>query len=118
MMGILKTAGPVCIHDAARSNKLLRSLKSAQFVEASSALERLQLGRFITLSAHRGKGRSSQVFIKNPPDEAMQSLCANPNLCSLDMYTKRYNLPPSRLIGLPLRAKLMEMKLVPKKLLM
>ena len=118
MKGMLNTTGPVCNRDTTRSNKLLRSLKSAQFVEAATELERLHLGKLVTLAANQGKGYASYVFVKKSPDEAAQVLSANPDLCSLDVYSERYNKPPSKSIGFILRARLVAMKLVPKQNLM
>ena len=116
MKGILKSAGPVCVYDSARSSKLLRSLKSAQYHEAATKLEQLHLGRVMPFKQRRGA--TMQVFLKRSPDEAAQVLSANPHLCSLDVYSERYNKPPSKSIGFQLRARLVAMKLVPKKLLM
>ena len=119
MAGILNATGPVCTREAAKNtSEVLRFLKAAQFVEAAAELERRQLGQLVTLSANQGKGHASYVFIKKSPDEAAQVLSANSELCSLDVYSARYNKPPSKSIGFQLRARLVSMKLVPKKLLM
>ena len=116
MKGILNTRGPVCTRVATKNtSELLRFLKLAQFIEAATELERLQLGKFVTLSAYHG--HASHVFIKKSPDEAAQGLSANPELCSLPVYSARYNRSPSKSIKFKLRARLVAMKLVPEKLL-
>ena len=111
MMAILTTAGPVSSYKAVQyTRRNLHCLKRDQFVKAASELEQANLGTLIKLQ--RGGG----VFIKKTPDEIGDSLGPFVDLCSYDIYRKRYQLPTSKSISFSLRAKLVTARLVPEKL--
>ena len=115
MSAILLTAGPVSTSEAVKNtSRRLHYLKSTRFFEAATELQNINLGTLVSLSQQRGVGH--KVFVKKSPEEADQVLGANPQLCSVENYTARYRKPPSKAIGLQLKAKLVAMKLVPKKI--
>ena len=117
MSAILQTTGPVSNTKAVKNtSRSLQSLKLTRFHEAATELENINLGNLVTLS--QKKGHAFKVFVKKPPPEAERVLIENPDLCSLEKYAARYNKPPSKAIGLQLRASLAAMKLVPKKFFM
>ena len=115
MTAILLTAGPVSNTKSVKNtSRSLQYLSTNQFLDAAAELQSMNLGSLVSASLQ--KGLSQQVFVKISPEEAQQVLGANPHLCSVENYTARYNKPPSKAIGLQLKAKLVAMKLVPKKI--
>ena len=115
MSAILLSAGPVSTSEAMKyTSRRLHDLKAMRFSEAATELQNINLGTLVSIS--QTKGRVNKVFVKKSPEEAEQVLGANPHLCSVDNYTARYNKPPSKAIGLQLKAKLVAMKIVPKKI--
>ena len=109
MSAILLTTGPVATRESVKNTRRsLHYLNPSRFLEAACELENLSLGAVIS--------NLNNVFVKKSPPEAQQVLGANPHLCSVENYTARYNKPPSKAIGLQLKAKLVKMKLVPKKI--
>ena len=119
MVGILRTRGPVCVTESVKNTSMaLRYMKAKHYVEAAAELERLSFGRLVTVSlGANSKGAVSQVFVKKPPLEVEQTLSVNPDMCTPAVYAERYSKQPSKAVGLTLRAKLVTMRLVPKKLL-
>lgn len=119
MTAILQTSGPISTTESVKnSSRAFRNLKLGQFLEASTDLERLNVGVLVSVSITKGHGSASKVFIKKPPEEAEMFLTANAHLCPPDVYATKYVKLPSKAIGLQLRAKLVAMKLVAKKFLM
>ena len=110
MAAILQTIGPVSTCQAIRANwAFLRSTTSTQFHSAAAELEKLNLGRCLTMS---NKGRNSHVFLKKPPEEVKSALEANMDLCAPDVYAMRYHRPGSQRVSQAAKAKLIEMGLV------
>ncbi len=87
-------------------------MSSKQFANVANDLQKANLG-----TAVKAPGMRSVVFIKKPPEEVTEALAANPDLCSLDRYTARYNLPVSKSVSLGVRHQLASMGLIPEKLL-
>ena len=112
MEAILLTPGPVTTSRATKATKFcLRFSTTEQFVEAAEELEKADFGRLLVFTRWKG-GVPLHVFLKKPPAELEEVLRANPELCSFDLYAKRYGKGSPKAIGLPLRAKLVKMNLV------
>ena len=73
------------------------SCLSTDFLEASAALEKTGLGYSSKFSINNG--RTSRVFIKRKPEEALQILSAIPDLCDSEIYSWRYAQLPPKCIG-------------------
>lgn len=86
-------------------------VSSKQFVEAAEELEKCNLGQLLKMSMG---SRMLNIFIKKPPSDIEAILRSNPHLCIFEIYAARYRKPPSKAIGLQLRAKLVALKLVSK----
>lgn len=112
MSAILKTAGPVSTLESVKStSRSLHLLPATTFLEAASQLETANLGRLIKVT-------NKKVFIKRLPTEVHEVLGGNPDLCTADVYATRYAKPTAKAIGLTMRAKLVQMKLVSKNCFM
>ena len=110
MKAILRTSSPITTHAIVRQSwKFLRQSTAMNFEMAGLALEKLGLGRVTRIS---GKSGGQAVFIKRKPADVTENMAANSHLCTLEMYTMRYNQSPSKSLSLVLRAKLIELKLV------
>ena len=119
MAAILQTSGPVSTLVAIRQNwRFVRncSTSTVDFAEAASSLTEMGLGFVVNVGAVTN--RSASVFVKRSPEEVMELLGANPDLCDPGVYKERYNQRPPMCIGLALRGKLVSMKLVNQKQLM
>lgn len=111
MAAVLQSAGKVVKHKMLVSNwKFLNMLTSKQFVTAASDLQEIGLGSLITLPT---SSRPSQVFIKKLPQEVAPVLEENPDLCTVEYYAVRFNLPTSKYVTQQMREKLVSMGLVP-----
>ena len=122
MTAILQTAGPVSTVTAIRWNwKFLRDscISATEFIEAGHALETMGYGHMRDFT-YKGpaKGRPGKVFVKRYPDEISDVLGSNPDLCDPDVYSKRYHHSPPKCVGLSLRSRLVQMKLVTQKQMM
>ena len=118
MTAILQTAGPVSTPEAIRWGwKFLReacsSSLSTDFLEAGAALEKTGLGYSSKFSV--SYGRTSRVFIKRKPEEAVQVLSAIPGLCDPEICLWRYAQLPPKCIGLSLRSKMVALKMVSQR---
>lgn len=114
LRAILMTAGPVSTFKAVQYTRMsLHNVTSEQFVNAAMELQEANLGMMVKL---QGKGSPAKVFIKKPPDEVDEALSPYVDLCTVDVYRKRYHLPTSKSISFSLRAKLVAAKLVADKL--
>ncbi|XP_072015219.1 uncharacterized protein [Amphiura filiformis] len=90
MSAIVKSKGPVSNHKVlVCSWKFLRLLTANQYFSACKELEAANIG---TLRAVQYGAYASQLFFKKPPEVARQGLEDNPDLCSLEYYTKRYQM--------------------------
>lgn len=117
MAAIMQTAGPVSTPATIRQNwKFLNNATANDFVEAAQSLEEMGLGEHKNVLLSRGL--PSKVFIKRKPEEALEVLSANPDLCDFKTYSKRYARSPTVSVGLSLRSKLVAMKLVAPKQMM
>lgn len=113
MAGILQTTGPLSTVAAVKRVKMsLNTMMASQFVEAAEELERVQLGRLVTVPSSVARAK---VFIKKPPHEVEAILIANPGLCTPEVYATRYAKQTSKAIGLQLRAALVAKKYVTQK---
>ena len=117
MAAILQTRGPVVAHNVVVWNwKFLKMLSSKQFIAAANDLHAAGLGTLVNIQTSGG-GRSSMIFLKKAPDEIADILMENSDLCSLDHYVARYNLPVSKSISLGVRHRLAQMGVISAKLL-
>ncbi len=120
MAAILQTKGPVITPAIVKHTwKFLYMMTTKMYVKAAEELQALNLGTLIPV---RGTtvGHPSQVFIKKKPEEVMDVLQMNPDLCEVEYYARRYNQPISKStqgISLAVRHKLASMGVVPQKLL-
>ena len=113
-MAILTTAGPVSTYRAVQyTRKNLHCIFRQQFVKAATELHKSNLGELVKLD---GKGCRTNVFIKKPPDEVREALYPYADLCTVETYKKRYQLPASKSISFSLRTKLVAAQLVSEKL--
>ena len=111
MAAILKTAGPVSTTNAVRYTKMsLHQIASYQFIEAATALAKANFGTLVTIPNLKRRGH--MAFIKKLPSEIAPALAAYPGLITPEMYATRYEKAAPKAIKLPLRAKLVAMKLV------
>ncbi len=91
-------------------------LSAKQFGAIANELQEANMGRVVTLQM-KAHSRQFLVFIKKPPEEMADVLTANPDLCSLEHYTNKYNSPVSKSVSLGVRHQLASMGIVPAKLL-
>ncbi len=111
MAAILQSRGPVVTHKVVIWGwKFLKMMSSKQFIGVANDLQDANLG---TVMKFQTASRLSFVFIKKPPHEITEALAANLDLCSLEYYTTRYNLPVSKSVPLGIRHQLTSMGLVP-----
>lgn len=112
MSGILQSAGPVAITNSLRQNrKIFRNMSAEHFVIAATELQDLGFGNLVSVTT---SGPSTPVFVKNPPDVVEDLLLENPDLCTADVYSTRYNMSASKSISFTLRGRLVALKLVSK----
>ena len=111
MAAILKTASPVVAHRSVNARwAFLSMLSSKQFIEAADQLVQEHFG---TLKSLPGDGvRTTQIFIKTHPDSVREAIAANPDLCTLEEYTQKYNRPLPKVIKGNKREKIISMGLV------
>ena len=109
MAAILMTPGPVTTHDLLLryGPSCLRSpwTKKTQFVEAAMALQSYKLGSLVEIP---NGSRFSSIFVKARPSEAGMGLSANPELGTLEKYTKRCNMAIPPCISLKVRTQLVK----------
>ena len=109
MAAILKTASPVVAHRTVNARwPFLSMLSSKQFVEAADQLVQKHFG---TLQNLQGMGRPAQIFIKTHPDSVHEAIAANPDICTLEEYTERYDRPLPKVIKGSKREKIISMGL-------
>ena len=114
MAALMQTLGPVSTNKSISCNwRFLRSLTAKQFETAATELNRLGLGKMVTINP--GRGQHQLVFVKNRPEEVQEVLEANPDLCRYDVYAARFRKQSPKTIGLKVRFKLVEMGLVSQK---
>ena len=111
MSAILHSRSPVSTHATIRQSwKFLRKLSATDFEKAALDLQESGFGTYWKKSAG-----SRGVFIKKKPEEVAEVLGSNQDLCSHELYSVKYQQPPSKSIDVRLRAKLVESKLVTNK---
>ncbi|XP_072015210.1 uncharacterized protein [Amphiura filiformis] len=98
MTAILQVSGPVVTPKVIHHNRqhLRPNLKEGHFPVAGRELEKLNLGRLVTLYF---SGRPSDVFVKNPPEQVEKILIQNPDLCDIDVYRMRHKKPISKSVN-------------------
>ena len=107
MSAILKTKGPVSNHKVlVCSWKFLRLLTANQYFAACKELEAANIG---TVKSLQYGAYASQLFFKQRPEVARQGLEENPDLCSLDYYIQRYEMPVSSILSGKVRSQLATM---------
>ena len=111
MAAILQTSGPVSTHNATgRVRPFLNCVTTSQFDKAGRELEVAGFGKLVNMRTN--------VFVKTPPEEAIGSLMANPDLCSAEIYQEKYYRASPACITWKHRAMLVSMGLVPEKMFM
>ena len=115
MAAILQTAGPVSTHQAIKCNWKHLNVTAQDFKEAATELDHLGFGSFITTAGQGGCGVGSKAFVKNEPQHVQEALEANLDLCSPDVYSKRYHCRPSKIINWKIRSYLVSKGLVSQK---
>ena len=112
MAGVLLSAGPVATMKSVQrtSQAFLFSVTKSKFDTASQKLQAAGLGRFVEVNVAR-QGKSTTVFIKKTPEEISNGLMRpeNADLCTLEQYVARYNLPPAAMIREKLQKKLIKL---------
>lgn len=109
MAAILQTKGPVSNHKVlVCSWKFLRLLTAKQYQQSCQELEAVNIGAMVTIP---NGCRSSQLFFKKPPDEALPGLASLKDLCPADYYAERFYLPIAKAMGKGLRDRLATMGL-------
>ncbi len=116
MAAILQCKGAICTYGSVRRNwDYMRGISSADFVSAATMLQTLEFG--IYTNADPEKKNQQFVFIKKEPEEVVQVLSENPDLCDYYKYEDRYHQPPSKAISLALKANLVKQNLISEKAL-
>ena len=80
-------------------------------MSAALELENLNFGKLYSLQI---SGPVSHIFVKFPPEQVEPILLSNPDLCSVEQYTLRYNQPISKGITKLQVKKLQELGIVPE----
>ncbi len=114
MAAILQTAGPVSICQAIRWNwQFLRTTTVQQFQAAASRLEALGFGSLVSMGgpSHRGM----LVFVKAKPEQVVEQVQLNEDLCSWAVYSARYHKTATKCITWKIRSQLINMGLVEEK---
>ncbi|XP_072015233.1 uncharacterized protein [Amphiura filiformis] len=107
MAAILQTKGPIVTHQAVRGSwRFLRHLASRPYLAAAVQLQNLNFGSVVTVN-------TSQYFFKKRPMEIVDLLTANPDLCGVEFYNARFNMPTSSAITQNMRLKLIDLGHVP-----
>ena len=90
---LLKTPGPVSTYVACRDSgpRQLRKLPKEVYEYACYSLESDDLAEVISVVV---TGRMVMVLIKKPPDEVEDILQMNPDLCTVEEYSKKFKLLP------------------------
>ena len=115
MAAILQTKGPIVTPAVTKHSwKFLYMMSTKQFMKAAEDLQAINLGQLLTLKTN------SVVFVKRLPMEIGTDLMAHPDLCSLDYYSERYNMPSTKslqCISLNVRQQVASLGLAPAHLL-
>lgn len=114
MAAILHTAGPVSIRQVLASNWKHLQATGLRFKKAAMELEQLGFGSIVEVRLQK-KGRSMLVFVKKHPEDLQSEWNDNMDLCTPDVYSRRFHSQVSRHITLNLRAALVAQGLVLKK---
>lgn len=113
MSGILLTPGPVCTHTGVQSlSRIFRnSINKAKFLLAANRLQSANLGSVVILEKI---SKSCHVFVKRSPVDIRQYLDTDENgdLCSVEEYAQKFELPPPAPITLKIQHELVEIGLV------
>ena len=116
MSAILQSRSPVSTHATIRQSwKFLRKLSAADFEKAALDLQESGFGTYWKESAG-GKLRRG-AFIKKMPEEVVEVLGSNQDLCSQELYSAEFKQSPSKSIDVRLRAKLVDSRLVTKDMM-
>ena len=116
MSGILLVPGPVTTMRSLRglSGVFNNAINKAKFLTAAKRLENGNLGRLVSLDR---SFQSLNVFVKLPPEE-MQPLLQikeNSDLCSDELYTRKYVSPSPATISNTIKKRLVDMGVVPQQ---
>ena len=106
---LLKTPGPICTYSSFTQSgpQNLRTISKQDFLQAVLSLESNNLIDIVNMSSPSGELRP--VLVKKQPQAVQHILMDNPALCSMDVYTKRFNFPvPVKVIN-SIRKKLVEL---------
>ncbi len=111
MTGILLSPGPVSSHQVVRSlsRQFMSSVLKAKFDMAANRLVAASLGSLVTVL------NGQHIFVKKVPEEAAQFLQQqeNQDLCTIDEYQHRFNLPTPAVVTPKIQGALAQMELVP-----